>query len=720
MPLLVGMVSRAETKSASTGIATANIDTAKVHKSLRAAINDFQDEWRKAWKTSQNETHPPINLIAIRGIDGAPGDRELGNLTTDLRRYLSMICFINSPSEGGFGAIRRRTNLRNTGTRTQSPSQMKRPQGSDAIKEESGISWATPRQITPRPNVGAQCPQWIPPEAGVPPDEGEAIDLALKEKYRDAIRRRRDVLIRFLDSAQTQFPEDYWIAGQRVRFVYDQRDAERTLAAARTCRGDLSFCAALVGLAFQQTGNTAAAEEEFRRSDSVSASNAQNRKQCFDTTMLWLIRSGDRSAVADVSCERQPQTVENLWWLADPLWSVPGNERYVEHGSRRIQATLHAIDERDERYPWFQKGGGDAMRELVIRYGWPTYTYWPGSQLENEMDQYLDGVRFPPRFVARPYTSKEYNPDRTAFIPRAHAFADPFNLTDDDWELTRPGNPDDWWPAEHMAYLTRIVKLPEGQTAAWRRDTNIVYQLAVDDPRRALDTASSAPSRAELIGGTSSHATGKLAETSIGIGHTMRLKASIPSSPIVLSAEVLPRTPLDQAMRSRFAFHPPPALRDMKKDEYAISDPVFMRLPNREMTVPTSESDVLRFMAGSLAFSANEQLALYWESYGFIPGDTIQFELKFKRVDEVNVARRIGSFLGVASAQRDSVTIKWTEPDARHAATELRFTKPTVGRALAVDLKALQPGAYAVSIEMRKSNKIAARSERLFTIRSSK
>ena len=108
---------------------------------------------------------------------------------------------------------------------------------------------------------------------------------------------------------------------------------------------------------------------------------------------------------------------------------------------------------------------------------------------------------------------------------------------------------------------------------------------------------------------------------------------------------------------------------------------------------------------------------MYWESYGFAPTDSVNFELKINRRDDVNVARRVGAALGLVSELRDSVSIKWSEPDARNSGAVIPGVKFTIGRTVAVDMKALPPGEYVATILMKRGVDVSVSSQRRFTWR---
>jgi hypothetical protein len=71
-----------------------------------------------------------------------------------------------------------------------------------------------------------------------------------------------------------------------------------------------------------------------------------------------------------------------IWWLADPLHSLPGNDLRTEHYARHTMALLLE----DASNPYGLVWGKD-LRQLLIRYGWPTYwarSYPRGGSLERE------------------------------------------------------------------------------------------------------------------------------------------------------------------------------------------------------------------------------------------------------------------------------------------------------------------------------------------------
>ncbi|MEP6835158.1 MAG: hypothetical protein ABJB74_17355, partial [Gemmatimonas sp.] len=580
---------------------TAVVDTHKVHDQLRDAIIEFQNKWRKPWRD--------LEFKRYKLIDGRHIKEQTDPDITNPRHFWAARC----------------ANITPLGIPFDFDPQIK-------------FSVPIPRfPVVVKPDYGAYCPMYFPPLEDPVADDAANIDLAIPFTQRQAIRSLRTSLISRISSTLSGNPGDDWIAGQLVRFTYDQNDANRTLVAAARCTSNSAFCAQLSGLAFEQAGNFLAADSVFRIADALNDAellekNAKKKDApCVSEEVLLLFSLVDNHRLVDAPCERQRTLVQQMWWLTDPLWATPGNERYVAHNSRSIHATLRAAAEYDERFFWNKYAGGEALRAMIIRYGWPSHTYTSRLMTKDPDTKPVaangasSGARIPREIVLPEYTF-----DRTHFMPAFDAIEDPFILNDSHYDLYPPvikeGKrlaPDQWWPVEHYKYPYLISALPEGQDVAWRRDSTIRYQLAVDDPLKNLDPAAKGYNTAMLFGGSNAANTRMLDQTELGEGHTLRLATNLKSQPIVLSAEVLPRTTKETAMRFRYGVRPPPTLREMKSNEYAVSAPVFLRVPNRDMVLPSDEASVLRLMAGDLAFPATELLALYWESYGFIPGDTM-------------------------------------------------------------------------------------------------
>lgn len=684
---------------------------AAVYDDLRRRITRFQDDWRKLWEKARVDLDGRLDPAIV--VANAPDDPRM-------RRLTALQCYLATPMSGPYAP-------------------------GEVIAR---------RPVVTIPDRGSICPMWFPPGGHEPSNEAESIDLALRLGDRRSARRLRDQLIGTLEAAHAKYPADDWIAGQRVRFVHDQGSPAQTLAAAEACRGTAGWCAMLVGLAHAQADQLVDAEGAFRLGEARGVPLLDSLSGgCTAQQALLLLPRGAREAVAGAACAPESSAIEQLWWLADPLWSVAGNERYVAHQSRRTLMALRSVLPRDERYVWEVAATGLSMRETIVRYGWPNYTFWPGGQYELRLASQLDfaalgpsaaetqvaefalppigrprrtasiGVGTPnpnvlgPRISRLPFTVKEYLVDQTALVPSPDVIRDPLRVQATDWTLTNPtlDAPDGWWPQEFVQLRRPLRLLSSGQLGFWRRDSTVRVAHIVELPPAVRTTVDSTRDLAFLAGGASPASTQLLARATLTTNDAMRFSGSVAPGPLVLSAELLMDAPRTPRYRSRFGANAGSTLREMADTELALSMPVLVRLPQRGVAPPTQLDDVIGQMATSEQLGRGELVALYWESYGFPTGEPFEIALQVRGENGRNVIQQLGALLGV-TGERDSVSIRWTDanptPLVDAEATQRAVTVHSVG----LDLSPLEPGRYMVQIEMRTRANRWARSERRITI----
>jgi hypothetical protein len=276
------------------------------HEALRSQITRFQDEWRGLWEKAR---------VAQDGRLQLPLADTLDPTNAALRRFWALQCYVRTPYSA--------------------PAVLNVP--------------VFRRPVVATPDRGPVCPMWFPPSGKEPANEAESIDFALLVADRRRARQLRDGLIGALEQAHAKAPADAWIAGQRVRFVYDQGDPLQTVRAARACRGDAGWCAMLLGLAYAQADSVLDAETSFLQGEAQGALPLDSGGMaCAAHHTRALIALADRDAYDRAMCATEaatsaPTAVEKLWWLADPLWSVAGNERYVAHQARRTLIALRSV-----------------------------------------------------------------------------------------------------------------------------------------------------------------------------------------------------------------------------------------------------------------------------------------------------------------------------------------------------------------------------------------
>src|SRR5437588_1994885 len=87
--------------------------------------------------------------------------------------------------------------------------------------------------------------------------------------------------------------------------------------------------------------------------------------------------SGDQRDAIDVP----------IWWVADPLFMTPGNERRTEHFSR----VLHTLLQQNSVNTYGSSWGGD-LAELILRFGWAEkWTQEPSRSMYSEAQPSITG-----------------------------------------------------------------------------------------------------------------------------------------------------------------------------------------------------------------------------------------------------------------------------------------------------------------------------------------
>ncbi len=213
--------------------------------------------------------------------------------------------------------------------------------------------------------------------------------------------------------------------------------------------------------------------------------------RCEEWTDLTTILEGAGAVYGKIPCAQRDSVNAVVWWLADPLYAEPGNERRVEHYVRQLLIALHSSVQLDPcnppgavrcsafdgRFDWNDLHGGAAIREMILRFGWPAFGI--GMESRNMGDDHLNG--YLQDSGPRVLSTNEYTPSRLHTLPHWSDVEHPLQLNAGDWDLGRPGR-ELWWPVEHYARdAGPIGELRSGyQLAMFRRDDDIHVAMATE------------------------------------------------------------------------------------------------------------------------------------------------------------------------------------------------------------------------------------------------
>src|SRR5262249_29534839 len=140
-----------------------------------------------------------------------------------------------------------------------------------------------------------------------------------------AAAAERDTLLRTLASIADRLPGDEWAIGQRIYYLVAAGRTVDALRAVAACRAAAAWCELLGAYIHERGGRIDAAQ--------VSAENALRLmtppSQCAWLDVGPLLSTGMRAAYDGMSCETGERRAfgSRFWWLADPSWLTPGNDR---------------------------------------------------------------------------------------------------------------------------------------------------------------------------------------------------------------------------------------------------------------------------------------------------------------------------------------------------------------------------------------------------------
>ena len=475
--------------------------------------------------------------------------------------------------------------------------------------------------------------------------DGEGSD-APPEPGGIAVARAR--LIERLDSAAASIPGDVWIAGQRVRYLVEGGRTDEAVAAARSCGGAAWWCEALEGLARHAAG-------QFVAADSIYA--AALRDMPADERCRWMdlspiLAEPLRERFLALGCDARAAFAARVWWLAQPLYAHPGNDRRTEHWARLTMVRLLA----GAASAWALRPADD-LGELIVRYGWPEA--WSQGPLE-------------PGAVTPLMVGHERQPSYH-FLPDVLPADDSTPLPQATWTLAPALTRERYAPA----YAARFEMLTP-DLAVFRRGESTLVVVAYDLTRdtlftgRRLDAALvlAADERAPVVVQRRSEAPPAGVVVAMGPGTSQ-----------VASFEVTADSPA-HAARARAGIAP----WDPSRPGLVLSDVLTFEPAD---SLPADLADVLPLVRGPARVRRGGRIGLYWELYGVAPsGETLTARVTVAPT-RTGLLRRLGGWLGLGRSRRET-RLEWQEGG--------RPQGGIVRRSLVVDLATLTPGHYRIEV----------------------
>lgn len=486
------------------------------------------------------------------------------------------------------------------------------------------------------------------------------------------IGEARDAMLARLERIAVRAPGDRWIAGQRVRYLVEGRRFRDARAVAAECRAEAWWCAGLVGLAAHFQGDPGPADSAF--TEMLRRMPAEDRARWLEMEALLepaLVRWLRRLPPPD-----RERAEARYWAFADPFFARPGNEIRSEHLARSLLDNLQDRAETTENLSW----GGD-LREILIRYGWPT-----GWSKVRQSGAYYD--------TEIGYTSRMAGSDQLLLPPPA-IFLDSTGVSGGVW--------DEEIDAPRAAYgipmadsLVRWHYPVEHQLAVFHRgDSAVVVGAWALDPD---SVPADHPLEAALALVGDSAGVVAVARTS-GAGATGAIAATAPARRAIASIELV-QEGARRVGRARRGL----AIAPLPRGRIAVSDLLLLR---DSAAPPASLEEAVRAARGSTRVRARESVGVYWEVYGVgeptAGGLTVSLSVAGGRA---GLLRRIAERARIL-APGEPARLRWEEaPDGQGV----------LARTVALQIPALPRGDYSVEVEVRAPGQPAAVARQRITV----
>ena len=474
-------------------------------------------------------------------------------------------------------------------------------------------------------------------------------DYTIPDEGRDIIKARAE-LLRDLERASALVPGDDWIVGQRIRYMIEGHDST-TVAVARACRATKWWCDALLGLSLHVRGDFLAADSAY----ALALDEMPSPLRCHWMNLSPLLDDDIRGTYHKMSCAQREAADARIWWVSDPLYMTPGNERRTEHYSRVLYTMLQQNSANTYGSSW----GGD-LAELILRFGWAEkWTQEPSRSM------YLD---------AKPsITGHEREPGYHFFLTQRppDSLA---QIVDSIFDIFQFPPREQYSPA----YTNGFVRL-DAQVARFRRGDSTRIVAAFDVAADTIFGKHRFDAAVVAMGDESTTPS----MTLINESPTRNvLTVSTPWHEQLIGVELLAKDSTAAARwRSGFAEIP------LDSGKISVSDLLFV---DGAPSLPTSLDEAVPRAHGGTTFRRNVQVGLFWEIYGSTPADSaLPVTLTITSVNE-SLLRRAFRVLRIVP-KASPLNIRWQENGAAGVMSP---------RSVLLDLSAVPAGKYSVKLEV--------------------
>jgi hypothetical protein len=438
---------------------------------------------------------------------------------------------------------------------------------------------------------------------------------------------------------------------------------------ARACTAVGWWCSLLRGYVFNSVGRLSEAEREFRSALAAAPRNVR----CAFVDASWSVPERMREFMQRLRCRRRIAVSDSTWWLADPSFASPGNERWTEQVARTIYRRFHTVPDSA-----FYHGMADWGQD------WESSVILPRGQFDSwRKDAAYAGAHHNLLYV---WTSRKAA--RYHFVPDFEGA----DLSHPVWHLHGTIQQEGYTPPTSAFYEVpaQIARFRHGDSG----DSDDSMVVAVAGTLAGTPLASAAAPTAYLILSDGPESFPLRLSSALRDERAVFLGQAAPK-PWVTSFEVLSK---DGIGRHRVMLEPlrvqGPGLSDV-----LLYSPVGLDLP-----------DSLRMAAGMMlgdtTVAKGDQLGIYWETYGAPKGAAVSVELQLQREGGglLSQLKNLVPGLGAGSSGRPG----WTETSPG----------PLFRRAMVLDLSEVDPGSYTLVVKTSWPGQEELQTRRAFVVRN--
>lgn len=410
------------------------------------------------------------------------------------------------------------------------------------------------------------------------------------------------------------------------------------------------WCNLLMGMVYDRSERTLEAQARFNAALPAADPALVSRL----TAVAELLEGDEGSEYRKLRGRKRRDLERRFWWLTNPMWSIPGNDRWTRHIRRRFELILHEqiLETTGDEHPYshevavVRRGHEDSWSKLGIPAPrWKsiqaaTYRFSPVSGISVEVGELR--YELTARREDERYTPDTYGP--VYQVPTQFArFLDGDSLA--------------------VVVAARLDRTP-------LRRARTVF-LVSDGPGSYPVGLEPRPNWPRPV-----------------------VEAVVAPVPVVASLEFVDVS--GEAARSRVGLPP------LATEGLVLSDPLLL-VPD-SLNLPAGRAEAVATMMGTTAIETGAELAVYWEVYGLVRGQPLDFSISIQGVDDGFLTRVLRALRIRGDGQ--GPVVSWSEP----------ASAPTHPMAIGLDIGGLENGDYMLNIGVTLLDGTTAIATRSFTV----